>query len=288
MRGELGMQIERENRLKIIDDEPGFNYLKRMIRSSIGLDCAYYRDKYLKRRINLKMKEKGYTSYARYGRTIKGDPQEFDELIKFITVNYTKFYRDRDVYNQFKDFVIPNTFEKKKTVRILSAGCSSGEEPYTIAILLKEYLDKHPGRHLVSITAVDIDDKCLANARAGEYPHESVADLKNLYLKRYFEEEDGCYRISDEIKKMVRFKHQDLTRKLNQKYFDVILCRNVFIYFTNEAKAKIISNFYDALNTGGYLILGKTEMMPAEVRDGFKVIDNRTKLYQKITRTLDS
>ena len=282
------MQIERDNLLKFIDDETGFNYLKRMIRSSIGLDCAYYRDNYLKRRINLKMMEKGYTSYARYGRTIKEDPQEFDELIKFITVNYTKFYRDKDVYNQFKDFVLPNILKKKQTVRILSAGCSSGEEPYTIAILLKEYLDRHPGRHLVSITAMDIDDKCLSKARAGEYPHESVADLKNFYLKRYFEEEDGCYRIRDELKKIVRFKHQDITRKLNQKYFDVILCRNVFIYFTNEAKAKIIRNFYDALNTGGYLILGKTEMMPTEVRDGFKVIDNRTKLYQKITRSLDS
>ena len=100
----------------------GYNYLTRMIRSKIGLNCSYYRDKYLKRRINLKMKEKGYKSYAEYGRVIKDDPDEFDELIKFITVNYTKFYRDQDVWEEFNKVVLPRVLENRRTVRILSAG----------------------------------------------------------------------------------------------------------------------------------------------------------------------
>ena len=276
------MQVERDLTLKIIEDPLGFNYLTRMIRTKIGLDCAHYRDKYLKRRVNLKMKEKGYKSYSEYGRVIKDDPEEFDELIKFITVNYTKFYRDRDVWDEFNEGVLPSVLQKKKTIRVLSAGCSTGEEPYTLAILLKEKMDKTPHKQMVSVKAVDIDTRVLAEAQEGVYPPEAVVDLSRIYLNKYFTEDDGLYRVNDEIKKMVRFGRQDITKKMTQRFFDIVFCRNVFIYFTNEAKAKIITNFHEALNSDGYLILGKTEMMPQEVRGMYKAINNRTKIFQKI------
>ncbi len=276
-------QVEDDRKIEAIHDDLGFKYLKRTIQSIGGLDCAFYRDSYLKRRIDLKMKDKGFTSYARYGKVIRSDPQAFDELIKFITVNYTKFYRDKDVYDKFKEYLLPRIFEKKKILRILSAGCSTGEEPYTIAMLVKEHLGKRIKSRLVSIHAIDLDTRCLAAARKGEYPEESVADLDKFYLKKYFQEADGRYKLDDEIKKMVRFKIQDITKPIDQRFFDVIFCRNVFIYFTKEAKATIIGNFHKALNDGGYLIIGKTETMPNARRGGFKTIDVRTRLFQKVS-----
>jgi len=281
----VSVQVERDFTLKIIEDPLGFNYLKRMIRTKIGLDCGHYRGKYLKRRINLKMKEKGYKSYSEYGRVIKDDPEAFDELIKFITVNYTKFYRDRDVWDEFNEVVLPSVLEKKKTVRVLSAGCSTGEEPYTIAILLKEKMGKTAHIQMISVKAVDIDTRVLAEAQEGIYRPEAIVDLNRLYLKKYFTEDDGFYRVNDEIKKMVRFGRQDITTKMTQRFFDIVFCRNVFIYFTNEAKTKIITNFHEVLNSDGYLILGKTEMMPQEVRGMYKTLNNRTKIFQKIPLT---
>jgi chemotaxis protein methyltransferase CheR len=276
-------QLEDDRKSDTKNEDLGFNYLKRTIQSIGGIDCAYYRDSYLKRRISLKMKEKGYVSFAQYGKIIRSDPLEFDELIKFITVNYTRFYRDKDVYDKFKDHLLPRLFETKKIVRFLSAGCSTGEEPYTIAMLVKEYLGKGIKRHLVSIHAIDLDTRCLAAARKGEYPEESVADLDNFYRKKYFREANGRYKLDAEIKRMVRFKIQDITKPIDQRFFDVIICRNVFIYFTKEAKAKIIGNFHTALNDGGYLIIGKTETMPNARRGGFKTIDIRTRLFQKVS-----
>ena len=279
------MQIERDRKNEALDKDLGFNYLKRTIQSIGGIDCAVYRDSFLKRRIKLKMREKGFASYARYGKVIRSDPLELDELIKFITVNYTKFYRDKDVYDMFKEYVLPRVFEKKKVVRILSAGCSTGEEPYTIAMLVKEYLGGAIRRRLVSINAVDLDTRCLAAAKKGEYPKESVADLDDHYLSKFFQEEAGWYRLGEEIKKMVRFRRQDITKPMNERFFDVIFCRNVFIYFTNEVKAKIIGNFHNTLNDGGYLVLGKTEIMPNVLRGGFEIIDTGTRLFQKTSKT---
>lgn len=229
------------------------------------------------------MKDKGHSSYALYGKIIRSDPQEYDELIKFITVNYTKFYRDTDVFDKFKDYLLPRIFEKKRIVRILSAGCSTGEEPYTIAMLVKEFLGSDIKRRLVSIHAVDLDTRCLAAAKNGEYPRDSIADLDKFYLKKYFQVADGRYKLDAEIKKMVRFKKKDITKPIDQRYFDIIFCRNVFIYFTSEAKATIIDNFHKALNDGGYLIIGKTETMPSECRRGYETIDTRTRLFHKIS-----
>ena len=254
-----------------------------MIEKKIGLQCSYYRDKYLENRIKLKMREKGINNFTKFHRYLNQHPDEFEELMLFITVNYSKFYRDNDVFDVIREEIIPELFQKRKRIiRILSAGCSSGEEPYTLAMIIDEYRKNNPSNLTVSITGFDIDDKCLNKARQGEYSVHSIGKLDPYYLERYFDVVDNTYFVKNEIKNMVRFQKKDLTGQIDHKYFDLILCRNVFIYFTNEAKRKIISNFYDMLNTDAYLVLGKTEMLPLDLRDDFKCISNISKVFQKV------
>ena len=260
----------------------GYKFLVKLIISKTGLDIKYYRDNFIQRRLKLKLREKKLKSYSEYASLVKKDPEEFEELLQFLTINYTSFYRDNDVFDYFNEKILPELFTKKKNVKILSAGCSSGEEPYTLAILMKEYCDRKKIRPYGAIHALDVDKTILAKARKGEYELESLKELNAKYLRKYFKEENGKYYVAPEIKRMVQFGMHDLTKELPKRNFDVILCRNVFIYFTNEAKDQILRNFYKAINSDGHLIIGKTEMMPLHLRDRYKGLDHRLKVFRKI------
>jgi chemotaxis protein methyltransferase CheR len=265
-----------------IREDLGYKVLVKFIASKTGLDIQHYRDNFIQRRLKLKLKEKKLDSYSEYANLVKNDQEEFDELMKFITINYTSFFRDNDVFNYFNDIILPEIYSKKKNVKILSAGCSSGEEPYTLAILVKEYCDRKKIKPYASIRALDVDRTILAKARKGVYDIESLKQLDPKYVHKYFEEVDGMYHVSSEIKRMVQFGIHDITEELSQRNFDTILCRNVFIYFTNAAKDQILDNFYKAINLDGYLIIGKTEMMPMYFRDRYQGLSHRLKIFRKL------
>lgn len=262
-------------------DKAGYRYLVNQINLKTGLDVSYYRDNFLKRRLLLKMGEKNIKSCMEYATLIKHDKEEMRELFEFITVNYTRFYRDREVFDFFNMTILPEIARKKNTLRLLSAGCSTGEEPYTLAILLKEYCRKAGIPDKGSIHAVDVDRAVLDKAILGKYGEDSLSSLKKSFIRNYFDHENGVYTVSDELKRKIRFGIQDITKPLAQRHFDVIFCRNVFIYFNNEAKTQIIENFYNALNDEGYLIIGKTEVMPQETRHLYHSVRNKLKIFQK-------
>lgn len=227
------------------------------------------------------MGEKKINSCMEYATLVKQDKEEMRELFEFITVNYTRFYRDTEVFDFFNQTILPEIARKKNTLRIMSAGCSTGEEPYTLAILLKEYCSKEGIPDKGSIHAVDVDRAVLDKAKQGEYQIDSLRSLDKSYVKKYFDQEEDVYTVTEDLKKKIRFGIQDITKPLKQKHFDAIFCRNVFIYFNNEAKTQIIENFYKVLNDGGYLIIGKTEVMPQETRHLYNCVRNKLKVYQK-------
>ena len=263
-------------------DDMGYKVLVKFIIDKTGLDIKHYRDNFIKRRLKLKLKEKNLSSYSEYANLVKNDQEEFDELMKFITINYTSFYRDTDVFNYFNDIILPEFFSRKKSMKILSAGCSSGEEPYTLAILMKEYCDRKKIKPYGSIRAVDVDRTILAKAKKGVYDIESLKALNPRFIQKYFTVVDDKYHVAPEIKRMVQFGIHDITNELPQKNYDVILCRNVFIYFTNESKEAILENFYKAIGTDGYLIIGKTEMMPVHLRNKYQGLSHRLKIFKKL------
>ena len=254
-----------------------FELLKREIHKDTELDFRQYKNNYLRRRFNVRMRARDITTYERYLRLIKS---------KDITINVTQFFRDPIVFKLIESEILPliiynKVKNKRKVIRLWSAGCASGEEAYSIAIILKELLAEKFDTFLASIYGTDIDDASLADARSGRYLPRQLENVKAKRLKRYFSKDGEMYVISDEIKEILRFKKQDLFSDLHNSHFDLILCRNVMIYFTKEMQDKLFMKFNKALNSSGYLVIGKTEGLFGRAQKDFKIINSRERIYQK-------
>ncbi len=273
----------------VLNDEIALNVLKKKIYERTGVDCSKYKDNYLKRRIDLRMKAVGIgTSYNEYYRFLEKKPCEYDSLLDGITINVTEFFRDSDTFDAFKNMVIPQLLSEKvkrnsKILRIWSAACSIGEEPYTIGIILHEKLGHELNNFLGSIQATDIDEKALSVARTGIYDAEALKKISKYQLSKYFDVVDGTdkYRIKDNVKHLVRFQQHDLISGKKFSHFDIIFCRNVMIYFGRELQSRLFLDFYNALNDGGYLIIGRTETMTGEAKDKFACVNTRERIYKK-------
>ncbi len=250
-----------------------------------GVKLEQYRENYLRRRIEFRMRVLGINSYAEYLRVLRSDEEEIEKLLNTITINVTEFMRDRTPFEFFKRQILPEIAEKKKkarsnVIRVWSAGCSCGEEPYSIAICIHEVLGDGWN---VSIYATDIDEECLKAAREGIYTASQLRNLSRSTIEKYFEEVDGKYKVKSIVRRWVRFKRHDLTAEPPvSRYLDVVFCRNVMIYFNESQKEKVISDFYDALVSGGYLIIGKSETLPASSKDKFECVNLREKIYRKV------
>ncbi|MHC1599819.1 MAG: CheR family methyltransferase [Candidatus Methanospirareceae archaeon] len=274
-----------------MNNELAFNILKRKICDRTGVDCSNYKDNYLKRRIELRMKAIGFeASYNEYSRFLDKNPDEYKSLLDAITINVTEFFRDMDTFDAFRSEVLPQLLAEKrkrksKILRIWSAGCSIGEEPYTISIILHEKLDTELNNWLISIHATDIDEKALSAARAGIYEAQALKNMSKFQISKYFDTDgNGKYCIKEKVKHLVRFQQHDLFSGKKFSHFDVIFCRNVFIYFQKELQSRLLLDFYNALNIGGYLIMGKTETMLGEAREKFVCVNTRERIYKKNSR----
>ena len=235
---------------------------------------------FVEKRIEKRMEELGISSYSQYLRLLKfGDPngEEFQRLIELLTINETYFFRDFSQLQAFAEHCLPLVVEKKinsgdESIRIWSAGCSTGEEPYTLSIILNEMIDTNEWN--IEIVATDIDTKALERAKNGIYDARSVKDVPRDYLKKYFINSGSKYILKEEIKKFVKFEHSNLSDFTSiRKYrgFDFICCRNVLIYFDEISRKKVVDYFYIALNKGGFIFLSSTESL-SRITTAFKLI----------------
>jgi len=251
-----------------------------------GVNLTQYRENYLRRRIEFRMKILGVTSFDAYLKMLQNDGKEIDKLLNTITINVTEFMRDKTPFEFFMNHVLPDIARRKEKVkgnllRFWSAACSCGEEPYTIAICVFETLGS---KWSVSIYATDIDDECLRVAKDGFYRPTQLKNLGKDLLEKYFEKEEGGYRVKSFLKKCVKFKKHDLTtQEPVSRYLDAVFCRNVMIYFSEQQKIKVVNDFYEALVDGGYLVIGKSETLPAGFKDKFECINLREKVYRKFS-----
>ena len=268
------------------DDEQTFHALRKKILKEKGLDLGQYKEKCLKRRIDVRVRATGVHTYLDYMAVLKKDPLEYDRLLDTLTINVTRFFRDRATYRVIEDKVIPELIsskkkEGKKIIRVWSTACASGEEPYSMAILFHKILGDRIGDHLISIYATDIDGNVMKKAKRGEYEAGALSEVDEKILKRYFNR-NRKFGVKEEIKQMVRFKRHDLISDRPLAHLDIILCRNVLIYFSRDLQMKLFDRFYKALNQGGYLILGKTESLAGESAGLFHPVNIRERIYQKI------
>ncbi len=268
-----------------INLDDGFQFLVRKASRSSGVDLTGYRDAYLRRRVDLRMKNVGIGSYAAYVKLLETDPNELAEFLNAITVNVTEFMRDKTPFLFFRNQILPDIMERKKKsqsnmVRFWSAACSNGEEPYSIGICSKEVL---PADWSISVYATDIDSDCLSRATKGIYTKDHLKNLDSSLIPKYFEPSGDNLKVKNIPKLAIRFKKHDLTTEPPiSKYLDAVFCRNVMIYFNDKQKVKMLTDFYNSLSDNGYLIIGKSETLPDEIREMFDPVSVRDKVFRKV------
>jgi len=241
-----------------------------------GLKLDKYRESYIRRRIELRMRCLGISNLSEYFRYLKTNESEIEELVNVIAINVTEFMRDRTPFEFFMHKILPELSSKKRILRFWSAGCANGEEAYSIAIAILETLPNCA----FSVYATDIDEDSLEKAREGVYSKEQLKNLSLELREKYFEKVGEQFRVKDAVRRHVKFRRHDLTsQEPVTKYLDAIFCRNVMIYFTEEQKEKVLRDFYEALNPGGYLIIGKSESIP---KGNFECVSISEKVYRKV------
>ncbi len=275
-------------------EDQSFSLLKRRIFLDRGLDCEQYKENYLKRRIAVRLRATGAEDYQEYLRILRNDPEEYTRLINELTINVTQFFRDKDVYTRLRDEVIPEIVRAKNSIssrslRTWSAGCASGEEPYSVAILLDYDLGPEIDRWNLRILGSDIDDGSLAVARSARY--SEVDMLEGMDLERYFERQEApegtSYLVREHIRRRVKFEKINLLEQHGRRHFDMVLCRNVLIYFARDVQTRIIESLASSLQKDGHLVLGKSETLGPEASEFFKPVFPRERIY-RLTSTVES
>jgi len=239
------------------------------------IDLTAYKRPQMERRINSFMRSAGANDYKTFVDLLSHDPRTYRKFLEHITINVSEFFRNFNHWEVLEKQVLPIVTKDKRGIKVWSAGCSTGEEPYSLAMLFKEKHINLADR----ILATDIDQEVLGKATEGVYNSKAVQGIPPVYLTKYFIKEKDNFRVIDDLKKQINFQRHDLLKDSFNTNFDLILCRNVVIYFTEETKNKLYRRFTDALRSGGVLFIGSTEQIFQARELGLKSI--ATFFYQK-------
>ena len=237
-------------------DDKDWALFKEKLNRKTGIDLQLYKEQQMRRRINNLIQKTQFKSYTSFFNDAVKDKQKFADFIEYLTINVSEFFRNPDKFDQVEKDVIPYLLKSNDSLNIWSAGCSIGAEPYTLSIIMKELT---PGkRH--RILATDLDIEIIGKAKRGIYTTDEIRAMRPDRKTKYFTKTpDGKFAIKPEIKMAVDFRRHNLLKDRFETNFDLILCRNVVIYFTEEAKAELYKNFFKALKPGGILFVGGTE-----------------------------
>jgi chemotaxis protein methyltransferase CheR len=240
-----------------------FEQYRVIIYNESGITFTSTNRSILESRLKERLREKGIDSLTKYYAMIAKDREEMKNFLDSITTNLTRFFRNQAQFDALEHYVIPELLKIKKptgntTIKIWSAGCSTGEEPYTIAMLLSKIL---PPPWKYEILASDISLKCLMSAKEGFYADSRIVGIPDDYLRRYFEKIEGGYKVNQEIMSKIRFDYHNLSNDSGQRGFDVVFCRNVIIYFDEAAQAAVINRFWDAMASKSFLFIGHSESL---------------------------
>jgi chemotaxis protein methyltransferase CheR len=268
--------------------DPDLRLLIRRIKDKTDIDLGQYKDSYILRRLSSRMKIFGAATYRDYMGILEKDAGEYDKVVDAFTINVSEFFRDKEVFKVISGKVMPDLIaEKKRTgrrnIRIWSAGCACGEEVYSLSMILNDLLGKDYGSFSIRLFATDIDEAIMAKAKEGIYDPVSLKNVDNALMAKYTVKlPDGKIKVTDDVKRNVTFKNFDLIKggKFGT-FFDLILCRNVMIYFSDEQKAKLLMEFYNSLGTGGYLVIGRTETLVGDSRNVLQAINSMERVYRR-------
>lgn len=255
-------------------DDAAWQAFRGKLEGAIGIPLAHYKEPQMKRRLASLMRRFELADWPDFSRALRDDAV-LEEVRNTLTINVSEFFRQPDRFEELRQVHFPALLAQRPHLKLWSAGCSTGCEPYTLAILLEEIAPG--GRH--SVLATDVDFGALSQAREGSYSPADVRSVPSELLEKYFEFDGERYRIPAALKRQVTFRHHDLLKDDYPTDLDMVLCRNVVIYFTEEAKALIHERFAASLRPGGLLFVGGSEML---ARPGnYGLVAAATGFYQK-------
>ena len=259
-----------------------FKKIARVLKARSGFCLEGYKDKCVKRRINIRVRTTQSVSPEAYCALLFSDTAEQDHLLRVLTIHVSHFFRNPSTFEKLSGEILPKLLHERavKGVRLMSIGCAGGEEPYSLAIILRERFAEAVSAGRVSIHGSDVDQATLDGARNALYYPDRLAEVAPEILSRWFTPEGAHFRLDREICSLVDFSHADLNAMQPLEQCDMILCRNVLIYFERARQEAILNRFADALNTGGILVLGKSESLFGSSRVRFSTVCPAERIYR--------
>ena len=273
-------------------DTTTLDSLLEKVQRDAGYDFLEYKRGTVTRRLERRLRATGAETYLDYMQFLDTHPEEYQKLADDLTIKVSGFFRSSYTFQQVARLVLPELVsykrdQGKRSLRFWSTGCARGEEPYSIAILLAQFLGNRRQDFDISIYAADISRQALQEAQAGVYSSREVEGLTPTVLKSYFTRCDKGYMVKADIRQMVSFSYFDLTSITRQPYvnLDCIFCCNVLIYLRSQLQERVLSRLYDSLAAPGYLILGEVETPASSLREKLECLDTKAKIYKKNART---
>lgn len=247
-----------------------YNFVKKNILALTGVDLNGYKSQQMQRRLQTYLQRSNHSTWQSFFAAIRRDSTAVSKLRDYLTINVSSFFRDSEKFDCLRDNILPDLLSSRQTLRIWSAGCSRGYEPYSLAMMLAELSGSHRQHYIL---ATDIDNSALAWSQAGgPYTSDELANMPVSLQKRYFNLRNERYYVTESLRGRITFRHHNLLADPFEQNFDLIVCRNVVIYFTNEVKDELYRRFSSALRPGGVLFVGGTEIVPKAVEIGLKTV----------------
>jgi len=251
-----------------------------------SINISAYKDKCMKRRVAIRMRSTRCRDAAEYCNLLRQSPQELDLLQKALTIHVSQFFRNPSMFVKLRDEVLPGLFSScdkngAGTLRFWCLGCAGGEEPYSLAILLREHFSKELRQVQTIILGTDIDAETIRAAQQAEYIEDRLKEVPAEIRDRYFRQNGTRFRLVPELREMVTFLQGDITRTSEYTPSDLVVCRNTLIYFTRPDQEKILQGIADILPAGGILVLGKSETLVGEVRQRFEAVCPVERIYRR-------
>jgi len=262
-----------------------FDTIGRILKDRCGFSLDGYKDKCVKRRISIRVRATQSPSAEAYGALLSRNSSELAHLLRVLTIHVSHFFRNPSTFEKLAYEILPLVLRERcldRGIRVASLGCASGEEPYSLALIMKEQFPELVLRGEVSIEASDVDALTLEQAQQALYHPDRLNEVPPDLLRRWFSREGERYRLSPEVRDLVKFSRADLNDEPAAPPCDLILCRNVLIYFERGRQETILNRFADTLGPGGILVLGKSESLFASARRRFRTICPVERIYRVV------
>ena len=263
--------------------------LGELVLAAGGIDITRYKDRCLLRRIAVRLRASGVADLQTYLKLVRRNPIERGQLVRALTIHVSQFFRNPSTFHALQHEVLPAILAEKdrtggRALRLWSAGCACGEEAYSLALLLCEAAEEALRRYSTTIYGTDVEPECLRAAREGRYPAASLKSVPASWRQRYFTSAGAYYVVGPELRSLVHFKRHNILDPLPFGRIDIAVFRNVLIYMADSLQEQVLLGIHGALNSGGYLILGKVEGLSGSAKDVFAPVNVPERIYRKRER----